>query len=223
MQHRLDRWRAGLARYRRMLAYVRPYWLQLLLAAICLLAISLLGLAMPWAVKELVDQVVVGQDLDQLNLIAIFLAGTFVLRAGFGIAETYLIAWAGERVVANLRRQIYEHLLRLSLGFFSGQRVGEIVSRLSNDVQVIQSAVTSNLVILLQQSATFVGVLAVVAIMNWRLLLLMAVSIPGMMLITQLLGRRIRLMAPLTARFHFDPHLVRWLGPVPVPCRPASP
>jgi len=178
-----------------MLAYVRPYRLHLVLAAICLLAISLLSLAMPWAVKELVDQVVVGQDLEQLNRIAVLLAGIFVLRAGFGFAQTYLIAWVGERVVANLRRQIYEHLLSLSLGFFSGQRVGEIVSRLSNDVQVIQSAVTSNLVILLQQIATFVGVLVIVAVMNWRLMLLMAVAIPGMMLITQLMGWRIRRVA----------------------------
>ena len=175
-----------------MLSYVRPYWLHLVLAAICLLAISLLGLAMPWAVKELVDQVVVGQDLDQLNRIAILLVGIFVLRAGFGFAQTYLIAWVGERVVANLRREIYEHLLLLSLGFFSGQRVGEIVSRLSNDVQVIQSAVTSNLVSLLQQIATFAGVLVVVAIMNWRLMLLMVLAVPGMMLITRLMGMRIR-------------------------------
>ena len=195
MQHRLNQWRAGLARYRRMLAYVRPYGLHLLLAALCLLAISLLSLAMPWAVKELVDQVVVGQDLGQLNRIAVFLAGIFALRAGFGFAQTYLIAWVGERVVANLRRQLYEHLLLLSLGFFSGQRVGELVSRLSSDVQVIQSAVTSNLVVLLQQIATFVGVLVIVAIMNWRLMLLMAVAIPGMMLVTQLMGRRIRLVA----------------------------
>ena len=195
MLGRLGHWRAGLARYRRMLAYVRAYWLHLVLAAICLVAISMLGLAMPWAVKELVDQVVVGQDLDQLNRIALLLAAIFVLRAGFGFAQTYLIAWVGERVVANLRRQIYEHLLSLSLGFFSGQRVGEIVSRLSSDVQVIQSAVTSNLVILLQQIATFVGVLVIVAVMNWRLMLLMAVSIPGMMLLSQLMGRRIRLVA----------------------------
>ncbi|MFN2166158.1 MAG: ABC transporter ATP-binding protein, partial [Anaerolineae bacterium] len=191
----LGGWRGGLARYRRMLAYVRPYWLHLVLAAICLVAISLLSLAMPWAVKDLVDQVVVGQDLNQLNLIALALTGIFVLRAGFGFAQTYLIAWTGERVVANLRRQIYEHLLSLSLGFFSGQRVGEIVSRLSNDVQVIQSAVTSNLVVLLQQVATFVGAIVIVAIMNWRLMLLMAVAIPGMVLLTRLMGRQIRRVA----------------------------
>lgn len=188
-------WRSSLEQYRRMLAYVRPYRLHLVLAAICLVSMSLLSLAMPWAVKDLVDQVVVGQDIDQLNHIALLLAGIFVLRAGLSFAQTYLIAWAGECVVATLRHGIYEHLLSLSLGFFSRQRVGEIVSRLSNDVQLIQSAVTSNLVSLLQQIATFVGVIAIVAIMNWRLMLLMAVAIPGMMLLTRLLGRRIRKIA----------------------------
>ncbi|MFN2166960.1 MAG: ABC transporter transmembrane domain-containing protein, partial [Anaerolineae bacterium] len=85
-----------------MLVYVRPYRLHLVLAAICLVSISLLGLAMPWAVKDLVDQVVVGQDIDRLNHIALLLAGIFILRAGLSFAQTYLIAWAGERVVATL-------------------------------------------------------------------------------------------------------------------------
>ncbi len=141
-----------------MLGYVRPYWRPLVLAGICLVCISLLGLAMPLAVQQLVDLVVVGQDFALLNRIALILAVIFVLRSAFGFVETYLVAWVGERVVANLRREIYDHLLTLSLGYFAGQRVGEIISRLGNDVQVIQSAVTSNLVILLQQSVTVVGV-----------------------------------------------------------------
>ena len=67
---RIKRLREGISNYRRMLAYVRPYWRQLALAAISLIVISLLGLAMPWAVQNLVDLVVVGQDFSQLNRIA---------------------------------------------------------------------------------------------------------------------------------------------------------
>jgi len=178
-----------------MLAYVQPYWVHLVLAAISLVAISLLGLAMPLAVKQLVDLVVVSQDFAQLNRIALFLVGIFALRSAFMAGQTYLIAWVGERVVANLRREIYEHLLSLSLGFFAGQRVGELLSRLSNDVQVIQNAVTSNLVILLQQLVTVVGVIAIVSIMNWRLTFLLALAMPAVVLITQLMGRRIRRIA----------------------------
>jgi subfamily B ATP-binding cassette protein MsbA len=187
----------GLQSYGRILAYVRPYWPHLLLVAISLVILSLLGLAMPWAVQNLVDLVVVGQDFAQLHRIALVLAGIFVLRAAFGFVQTYLTAWIGERVVARLRREIYEHLLMLSLGFFAGQRVGAIVSRVGSDVLVIQSAVTSNLVVLLQQLVTAIGIVVIVSMMNWRLTLLMAAAIPGMVLITRLLGRRMRKIAQL--------------------------
>ncbi len=183
---------AGLASYGRMLGYVRPYWRPLVLAGICLVCISLLGLAMPLAVQQLVDLVVVGQDFALLNRIALILAVIFVLRSAFGFVETYLVAWVGERVVANLRREIYDHLLSLSLGYFAGQRVGEIISRLGNDVQVIQSAVTTNLVILLQQLVTVVGVITIVSLMNWRLTLLMVLAVPAMVLLARVMGRRIR-------------------------------
>ena len=190
-------WRKGLRSYGRMLAYVRPYWRHLALAAVSLIIISLLGLAMPWAVQNLVDLVVVGQDFAQLNRIGLILVGIFVLRSALSFVQTYLVAWVGERVVANLRREVYEHLLSLSLRFFAGQRVGEIVSRLSNDVQVIQSAVTSNIVTLLQQTVTAAGVVVVVGMMDWRLTLLMVVAIPGMVLVTRLMGRRILQVAKL--------------------------
>jgi len=197
-----QRWRAlrsalrqGLASYRRMLVYVQPYWLPLTLAAFSLVALSLLGLAMPWAVQNLVDLVAVGRDFAQLNRIALILGVIFLLRAAFGVVQIYLVAWVGERVVARLRRELYEHLLSLSLGFFAGRRVGELVSRLTSDVQVVQSAVTSNLIVLLQQVVTAAGVIVVVGAMNWRLTLLMGLAMPGMVLITRLMGRRMRHIA----------------------------
>ena len=189
--------RAGLRGYGRILVYVRPYGRRLALAALSLVLVSLLTLVLPWAVQRLVDGVVVGRDVAQLNLIAVVLFGTFALRSLFGFASTYLLAWVGERVVVSLRRQIYEHLLAQSLGFFAGQRVGEIVSRISNDVQVIQYAVTGNLVGLLQQIVTAAGIVLVVGLMDWRLTALMALALPGMMLVAQLLGRRMRRVSRL--------------------------
>ncbi|MBN1136624.1 MAG: ABC transporter ATP-binding protein [Anaerolineae bacterium] len=178
--------------YGRILAYVRPYWQALAAAAASLVLISLFSLAMPWAVQRLIDSVVVGQDLAQLNQIALILAGIFVARAALSAVYTYLISWVGERVVADLRRDVYGHLMGLSLGFFSSQRVGEIVSRLSSDVQIIQNAATGNLVALLQEIVTAVGVIAVVWAMDWRLTALMAVALPGVVLVTRAMGRRIR-------------------------------
>jgi subfamily B ATP-binding cassette protein MsbA len=185
--------REGLRSYGRILDFVRPYWLYLSVAAASLVLISLLSLAMPWAVKNMVDVISTDQDLARLNRIALALAGIFVLRAVLGVVQAYAVAWVGERVVANLRRAIYEHLLSLSLGFFAVRRVGEIMSRLSSDVMVIRAAVTTDLINLLQQSVTAIGVLVVVTMMNWRLSALMVVAIPGMVLVTRAMGRQIRL------------------------------
>jgi ATP-binding cassette, subfamily B, bacterial MsbA len=188
-----DGWRS----YGRILAYVRPYTRQLVLAALIVVVVGLLTLVLPWAVQRLVDVVFYGQSTAQLSLIALALFGTFVLRSLFSYASTYLLAWVGERVVVRLRRDIYEHLLSQSLAFFSEQRVGEIVSRISNDVLVIQYAVTGDLVGLLQQIVIAAGIIVVVGRMNWRLTALMALALPGMMLVAQLLGRQMRRISRL--------------------------
>ena len=187
--------RGGLRSYGRILEYVRPHRGRLALAALILVLAGLLTLVLPWAVQRLVDGVVAGRDVSQLNLVAVVLFGTFLVRSLLSYASTYLLAWVGERAVVRLRRDIYEHLLSQSLGFFSGQRTGEIVSRISNDVLVIQYAATGDLVRLLQDAVTAAGIVVVVALMNWRLTLLMALALPGMMLVAQLLGRRMRRIA----------------------------
>ena len=189
--------RQGLETYGRILVYVRPYWPYLVLGGTALVLSSLLSLAVPWVIKNLIDTAAVAEQVAQLNRFALVLGGIFVLRAGLGFVQTYLLAWVGEQVVANLRRQTYDHLLSLSLGFFAGQRVGELMSRLSSDVQVIRAAVTSDLVMLLQQIVTAAGVVVVVTLIDWRLTALMAVAIPGMVLVTRLMGRRMRKAARL--------------------------
>ena len=198
-QGRWARWRgalrSGLQSYGRMLDYVQPYWPYLALAALCLILISLLGLAMPWAVQELVDVIVVDQDLSQISRIALILAVLFGLRALLGVAQTYLVAWVGERVVANLRREVFDHVLAQSLSFFARQRVGAIVSRLGSDVQVIQAAVTQDVVRWLQQVVTAAGVIVIMTAVNWRLAVLTVVAVPGMVLVTRVMGRRMRLVS----------------------------
>ncbi len=184
--------RQALETYGRILVYVRPYWQYLVLGGAALVLSSFLSLAVPWVIKNLIDTAAVAEQVAQLNRFALVLAGIFVLRTGLGFVQIYLLAWVGEQVVANLRRQTFDHLLSLSLGFFAGQRVGELMSRLSSDVQVIRAAVTNDLVMLLQQIVTAAGVVLIVSLIDWRLTALMAVAIPGMVLVTRLMGRRMR-------------------------------
>ena len=195
LKDRVGRWGQHLESYRRILAYVRDYRWHLALAGLSLVVIGLLGLAMPWIVQQIVDLLVGGQELDRLNLYALALGAILLLRSALGIVQSYVVAWVGERVVARLRRELYEHLLSLSLGFFAGRPVGKIQSRLTNDVQVIQVAVTSNIIVLVQQVVMAAGIVAIVAITNWRLTLLLTLSVPGMVFLTRIMGRRIRRVA----------------------------
>jgi len=176
---------------------VRPYWRQLAVVAASLVLVSLLGLALPLVVKDLVDLVSGEPDSTHLNRLALALAGILVSRAILGLVQSYLSAWVGERVVVQLRTGVFDHLLSLSLGFFAGQRVGAIVSRLGSDVLVIQTAVTRNLVTLLQEVVTAAGILVIVGAMSWRLTLMLVLVTPGVVLIVRFMGRRIRQVSRL--------------------------
>lgn len=184
--------RARLQGYRRLLGYVRLYRGRLGLAAIALTVSTLLGLSMPLVVRNVVDVVFVARDLTLLNRFAALLALVFLAQAFFSFVNRYHTAYIGERVVADLRQQLYRHLVNLSLRFFADRRTGEIVSRVTNDVTTLQAAVTENLVTLLQQSLTLVGGIFFLFWLDWRLTSVILTGIPIVTLTMVFLGRKIR-------------------------------
>src|SRR5450759_2672135 len=184
-------WRDLVTRYRRLLRYVQPYWRRLAAAALLLTVDSLLGLALPYGVQFIVDQALVQADMRTLNVITAGLVLLFVVRALLGFGQTYVLAWVAERVVANLREQLYAHLHTLPLRFFNSTRVGELISRLTNDVMTIQDAVTTTLLSLLSQLVTLVGGTIIIFYMDWRLSLLMLTTVPLVIVGMFFLGRAI--------------------------------
>ncbi len=184
--------RDRLADYGRLLRYVRPYTERMILAAVALVIGTLLGLLMPLVVRSIVDVVFVERDLVLLNRFAGLLALIFFIQAIFSFVNRYNIAYVGERVVADLRQQLYRHLMGLSLPFFADRRTGEIVSRVTNDVTTLQTAVTNNLVSLLQQGLTLIGGVVFLFWLDWRLTSLILLGIPIVTLTMVYLGRKIR-------------------------------
>ena len=178
--------------YRRMLVFVRPYWKLLAVAGVILVISSLLGLALPLVVQRIVDTALVRENMQLLNRVTRLLVLLFVGQAVLGFGQSYLISWVGERVIADLRQKLYGHIHTMPLRFFAATRVGELISRLGNDVMTIQEAVTSTLLSLLSQSVMFVGGVVIILAMAWRLTLLMLVVVPVGMLGMILLGRVIR-------------------------------
>jgi subfamily B ATP-binding cassette protein MsbA len=180
-----------MANLRRLFRYVRPYWLQMTLATVALLVSSLIALALPWAVSLLVDSVFTSGDAQLLNQIALGLMALFVVQAGFYFVEAYYLARVGQRVVADLRIDLHRRLLSLPAFFYDNRRVGEMVSRVTNDVTLVQTVLTETPVAFLRQLVTFVGALALMIYLNAQLTLFVLVMIPPITLFAIFFGRRI--------------------------------
>jgi len=161
-------------------------------ALIFMLISSGLGLVLPWVVRGLIDSVFVTSDYAALNRIVLGLLAVFLLQAVFVYSRDYLLNDVGERIVANLRSRVYEQLMRLSLAFFATRPTGEIVSRATSDVTLIQTTLTANLISLLGQALTLAGGIVFIFVLNWRLTLLMAGVVPVVLVVAAFFNRRLR-------------------------------
>ncbi|MAT98671.1 MAG: ABC transporter ATP-binding protein [Anaerolineaceae bacterium] len=184
--------RESLHTFGRLLKYVRPYRKQMIFSITLLLFSTLLGLVLPLVVQNLVDVVLIDKNLTRLNQLAIGLFVVFILQALFSFGHRLTLAFVGEKVIATIRVQIYTHLQSLSLKYFADHRTGEVVSRLTNDVSLLQTAVTDNMVALLRQAITLVGAAVLLFWLNWRLTLIILTGIPIISLTMVALGRQIR-------------------------------
>ena len=177
---------------RRLFGYVRPYLPYLVLAMVATAMTSAVDLAFPFVIKTLLDSVLSQHDVQLLNQIALALVAIFVMRFFAAYVQQYLLSLIGERVVMDIRNQVYEHLHNLSLRFFSERRVGEIVSRLASDVTLIRTVLTSNVATVIGQGLTLIGAVAIVVALNWRMTLFILALAPPVGLITAIFGRRLR-------------------------------
>jgi ATP-binding cassette, subfamily B, bacterial MsbA len=182
----------SLKQFKRLFAFVRPYRYRLYLALIVIAAGSLLGLAGPYTLQFLVDAVFQRADAALLNTITLILVAIFATQSVFYFIRAYLLTFIGERVMADLRIKLFEHLQFLSLSFYNERRTGEIVSRLTNDVASVRSLVTSDISTALSQALTFTGALILILVTNWRLTLFMFALVPFVMLFAIIFGRKLR-------------------------------
>ncbi|NBB74887.1 MAG: ATP-binding cassette domain-containing protein [Bacteroidetes bacterium] len=177
---------------RRLLRFTRPYRGRLIAALVLMAGTSLVGLAVPLGLRELLDAVFEDGNPTMLNRLTIALVGLFLLQALVSFGGNYLLQWTGERVVADLRQRVYRHLHRLSLRFFADHRTGDLTSRLTNDVGSVRSAVTQALADLLTQSLSLVGSVVLMMVLNWRLSLLIFLVVPAVTVAAIYFGRMIR-------------------------------
>jgi subfamily B ATP-binding cassette protein MsbA len=181
--------------WRRLFKYVRPYRGRLALALSALMVSSAIGLLLPLSVGWLVNTVATKASAALLDRVALALLGVFILQMVFNFTQSYLITYVGERAIADLRIEVYTHLQKLSLAFFNERRVGELTSRVTNDVTVIQGVTTNAVAALLQNMITFIGSFALMLRLSWRLTSMTLLLIPLLIALGVYFGRKLRSMS----------------------------
>ncbi|MCH2450405.1 MAG: ATP-binding cassette domain-containing protein [Gracilimonas sp.] len=173
-------------------ALSKPYRLRFYTATIATILASAVWLTVPLGLRELLDAVFESGNNELLNWLAIGLFGLFILQAAFSFFGNYHLEWVGERVITDLRKKVYEHLHRLGFKFFAERKLGEITSRLTNDVGSIRTALTDSLPQLLTITFSLIGSVSLMVVLNWRLSMVIFVTVPFVTLATRYFGQKIR-------------------------------
>jgi subfamily B ATP-binding cassette protein MsbA len=178
--------------FKRFLPFIRPYLTRMTIAGVLVMGVAAINLALLRLAGSLWDVITVQRNPTEMTrLIGLFL-GLVVLQGLCSMGHSYLTAWVSQRVVADFRRHLFGHLQNLSVSFFARRRTGELLSRLMNDVTVMQSVVTETPIDSAKQMVTFVGGIAFLLAMNWRLCLLILVLLPLLVLVAKFFGRRLK-------------------------------
>jgi ATP-binding cassette subfamily B protein len=199
---------------KRIASYFRPYWAQWLTIFCCIGMAAGLNVLPPFCVGLILDRAIPEEDVVLLGLLAGSMVGLALLVGLIGVLEQSLTARVGQRIMFDLRNDLYRHLQGMSLNFYASTRSGEIVSRINNDVNAVQNVTTGTLVAIVSNLATLTATSIALFSRSWRLALLAVLVVPAFYLPSRLVGhvrRRLAarsqesqatLLAFLTERLH---------------------
>jgi len=183
--------------YLRLLQYLRPYWMRLIAAAVCSGLLAALTGAYAWLVRPALDEIFINRNPTWLILLPVALMAVSVLKGFASYGQTYLMVYVGSRVVTDIRQKLFSHLMRLPVGFHLKNPSSRMMSRVLNDVNWIQNAVSGVVKDFFQQSLTFLVLFGVVFYQNWQLTLLSSVVIPLSVYPMVRFGNRLRRIATI--------------------------
>jgi ABC transporter fused permease/ATP-binding protein len=183
------------AHLQRLFALIRPYRRRWLVATFVLLIGGLTNLALPQPIRLAIDDALTRRDLSTLSTYAALAMGGFILLGLATVLRHYLMSWLGNRVVTDLRRATFAHLLRFPPGWFHERKTGELISRLTDDIGAIQTTVGSELSMALRSTLSAIGGLIMLFLTSPALSALTLVLVPPLSILSVRIGRRIRLAA----------------------------
>jgi ATP-binding cassette, subfamily B, multidrug efflux pump len=177
---------------RRLLGELRPYGRQLILALVLVVLGTLSQAGGPWLIGRAIDQDILGGDPSGLASSMLLLLGVYVVGALASRGQIRQVGSVGQSVLASLRERIFERLLRLPLGYFDRRPVGDLMSRVTNDVDTLNQLLSQGLTQLLGSFFSLIGIVVAMLILDWRLALVCFTIIPVMLLTNVYFARRAR-------------------------------
>lgn len=178
--------------YLRSLKYVKGYWQRALAAIICTGIASGCTAYLPWVIKDMVDQVLRDKDTSMLNYIVISIVVVFIIRGISYYGQSYLMNYVGQRVIIDIRKEVFEKLQRLSLSFYDKNKTGTIMSYVTNDVNALQSAMVENVVEMFTESVILIVSIVMMLYLDWKLFLVTFATFPVVLWFIDSFGKRIR-------------------------------
>ena len=186
----------------RVAGYARPYIRKVIIILITMLAISLLSLIPPLLIRDLIDHTLPDRNISRLNLLAIGMVLVPLVNGLLGVAQRYASSAIGEGIIYDLRRALYAHLQRMSMRFYTNTQVGEMMSRLNNDVIGAQRAITGTLVTIVSNIFSLVATLGIMLSLEWCLTLLGIAILPLFILPARRVGILLRDVARRQMEFN---------------------
>lgn len=174
------------------LTVLQPYRLQLIIAMIAMMAVGGFNALQAYMVKPLLDEVFFNKNERLITLLPLLLLLVFFVKGVFYFIYSYLLEKIGQSVIRDLRNRIYSHLHRMSLSFFHQHSTGELISRIVNDVSMLQSSVSHALIRMLRDFFSVIGLIGVIFYMDWRLAIVSMLFIPMATVPIVVFGKKFR-------------------------------
>ena len=184
--------------YFRLLRYVKPYWGVFALSIVGMLFRAETEVALPMAVKPFLDGTFVKKDPFLITWVPVLMVLLYVVRGAGAYLGTYASAWVGNKVVMDLRDQMFRRMLALPLGYFHDNTTGNLISRFTFDAAQVTAAATNVVMVLVKDSVTILGLLTYLLYLDWELTLISLIMVPPIALVVRYFNVRLRNMSRKT-------------------------
>jgi subfamily B ATP-binding cassette protein MsbA len=181
-----------MALYLRLLRYVKPYWGKLALAMIFMSLVGTTSTLYAWLFKVVTDKIFVEKNGTLLTPVALAVISSFLLKGVFDYFQTYLMGSVGQRAVADIRNDVFKRLQLQPLSFFDKNATGVIISRITNDITLVQSAVSDAFTAVLKELLSVVGLVGYIFYTDWRLAAVSCIVLPSVVYPIATFGRKLR-------------------------------